>query len=393
MSDPLHYFHSASGPVALALPFDYSQAIQDWASLRSAMLRQVPLEFSPDEWAYLVSFLHPDNLLQPFLSNFGTALEKAPTRISRLYRPRGPIAIWLPNNVSLLGPLGLILLSLCGQPIRMKLGSSAQDLASAFLSYAKAKLPSGALRDYLGSQVTTDRFSRNDPRQAELSQQAQVRLVFGSDQAAAAIDQLPHPLESQGFAFVDRQSEAWLEPAALSEQVLDTLIKVFAIYGQAGCTSPRRVILLDATMAEARQLRDQLLNRWPKRIQTKPAMHSASATLMALHWARALGWDAQATQNNGAMLACGDYGLPSIQAPMALSIQPASKLQALAGLPANIQTLGHALTQPEHPDWLHLLANSQVRRFVPLAQMHHFTSFWDGEEFWRHCFTPMEVRQ
>ena len=392
MPEHLHFFKAPAGTIALALPFDYQQAIADWSTLRSLMVRQVPPEFTRDEWAYLVTFLERDSLLRPFLTAFGAEVAAPDQAPSLLYRPRGSIAVWLPNNVSLLGPLTLILLSLTGQPIRLKLGSSAQDLTGAYLQYALANLPQGEFKAYLSSQVITESFGRDDPRQQELTSNAQVRVIFGSDAAAEAIHHLPHPVESLGFSFVDRQSEAWLEQGALNEQVLTNLIKVFAIYGQAGCTSPRRVILLDGSETAVRRLRDDLLDLWPTIAPAEVPMHTASANVMAEQWSRALGWDARRTARSAALLAHGTRDLPAFEASMALSIQGASREQALQDLPANIQTIGHALEVPDDPVWLRLLAGSRVRRFVALGQMHHFASIWDGQEFWRQCFEPMEVR-
>lgn len=391
MPDHLRFFESPAGITALALPFDYQQSVEDWSALRKRMVRQVPPEFTRDEWAYLATFLERENLFNPFLATFGTEVAAPDQTPNLLYRPRGPIAVWLPNNVSLLGPLTLILLSLTGQPIRLKLGSSAQDLTSAFLQYAMANLPQGELKEYLTTQVKAEVFSREDPRQQELTNDAKIRIIFGSDAAAEAIHKLLHPLESLGFSFVDRESEAWLEQGALNKQVLTTLIKVFAIYGQAGCTSPKRVILLDGSDAAVRRLRDDLLDLWPTVIAEKTPMHTASANVMAEQWARALGWDAQRTPDNTALLACGTQGLPSFDGLMTLRIQGASRKQALVDLPPNIQTIGHALESPHDPAWLKLLAGSRVRRFVDLSRMHHFGSIWDGQEFWRQCFEPMEV--
>ncbi len=391
MFEHLHYFDSPAGVSALALPVDYLQCVEDWATLRKHMVRQVPSGFTRDEWAYLTTFLERETLLKPFTSTFGRELNASSKTPKLLYRPRGPIAIWLPNNVSLLGPLSLVLLSLTGQPIRLKLGSSVQDLTGTFLQYARDNLPDGALKAYLIAEVRAEALGREDPQLEELSRGAQVRIVFGSDAAAEAIHQLPHPLESQGFAFVDRESEAWLEQGALDKQVLTTLIKVFAIYGQAGCTSPSRVILLDGSDAEVRQLRDDLLALWPEVIREESAMYRASANVMAVQWARALGWDAQCTAGNTAVLAYGAANLASFDALMTLRIQGASREQALMGLPSNIQTIGHALESPNDPGWLKLLADSRVRRFVDLNRMHHFGSIWDGHEFWRQCFEPMEL--
>ena len=391
MPERVHYFKSLAGINALALPFDYQQSIEDWTALRKRMVREVPTEFTRDEWAYLTTFLDRENLFNPFLTTFGAATEALDQAPNLLYRPRGAITIWLPNNVSLLGPLTLVLLSLTGQPIHLKLGSSAQDLTGAFLQFAMANLPHGELKEYLTTNVKAETFSREDPRQQRLANDAQIRIVFGSDAAAEAIHRLPHPLESLGFSFVDRKSEAWVEQGALNEQVLTTLIKVFAIYGQAGCTSPKRVILLDGSETAARHLRDDLLDLWPTVILAEAPMHIASDNVMAEQWARALGWDARCTPENTALLAHGTRNLPGFDVLMALRVQSATRKQALADLPPNIQTIGHALESPNDPAWLKLLAGSHVRRFVNLSRMHHFGSIWDGQEFWRQCFEPMEV--
>lgn len=391
MSEQLSYFDAPTGSTAVALPFDYRQAIDDWAALRKRMVKSVPPAFTRDEWAYLVTFLEPGNLERPFAESFGTAVVKPAGAPRSLYRPRGAIAVWLPNNVSLLGPLTLVLLSLTGQPIRLKLGSSAEDLTGAFLEYALVNLPGGALADTLSEGVTAESFERDDPRHAAWVSEARVRIVFGSDEAAQAIHQLPHPLDSVGFSFTDRQSEAWLEPGAIDDRVLENLLKVFAIYGQAGCTSPRRVILLNGSEQEAHQLRERLLDAWPRVLRAEAPMHIASETLMAEQWARALGWAPERVSGNAGLLASGGQGLQKFEAQMALCIQGATVEQALNSLPSNIQTVGHALESPEDPAWRQRIAGSRILRFVPLAEMHYFGSRWDGQDFWRQCFEAVEI--
>jgi hypothetical protein len=391
MSEQLHYFNSPAGCAAVALPFDYRQAIADWAALRKRMVKAVPSAFTRDEWAYLVTFLEPGNLEKPFLESFGTPLDSPAGAQNVLYRPRGAIAVWLPNNVSLLGPLTLVLLSLTGQPIRLKLGSAAADLTGAFLDYAMANLPDGALARALSDGVLAEAFDRGDPRHAEWARAARVRIVFGGDEAARAIHQLPHPLDSVGFSFTDRQSEAWLEPGAIDDRVLETLLKVFAIYGQAGCTSPKRVILLNGSAQDAHDLRDRLLKAWPRVLRGETPMHVASENLMAEQWARALGWAPRSAPGHAGLLASGAAGLQGFEAQMALRIQAATVEQALEGLPANIQTVGHALEHPEDPAWQRRLAGSRILRFVPLGEMHYFGSRWDGQDFWRQCFETVEI--
>ena len=207
----------------------------------------------------------------------------------------------------------------------------------------------------------------------------------------AAIHALPHPPTSVGISFVDRQSEAWVEPGAVDEAVLRDLLKVFAIYGQAGCTSPRRVVVVGGTPEDARALRDRLAELWPSVIRQRPAMHQASENLMADQWARSLGWDTVVVMEHAAVLATGSFDLPVFEALLGLRILAASREEARAQLPANIQTIGHALADPHDPDWMRLLAGTPVCRFVPVARMHHFGSTWDGQDYWAQCVEVMEV--
>ena len=392
MSDRVWYFDNGVTTWAVTLPLDFHEAIDDWTQLRSRMIRQVPEAFTRDEWAYLLTFLEQDNLSSAFRESFGNEVEEPGSNVTRLYRPRGPIAVWLPNNVSLLGPLTLVLLSLTGQRIALKPGSAAKDLAGEFLDFAVANLRPGALKDYLATEVQATQIEREDSRQADLARDSRVRVVFGSDRAAKEIHALPHPLDSAGFSFTDRKSEAWIEMDALDDEVLATLVKVFAIYGQAGCTSPRRVVLIDGKADDPPALAKRLRDLWPEVIRQDPPMHIASANVLAAQHARALGWETETVARNAAVLAHGPPGLPDFDAPMTLCIQAASREEALAALPQNIQTVGHVLNDPEDPGWLRLLAASKVLRFVPLGQVHFFNNSWDGQDFWRQCFESMEVR-
>ncbi len=391
MSEALHRFAGPGGVVAVALPVPYGDLIEGWGELRRRMLRDVAPGFSRDEWAYLATFLDPSSLRGHFARNFGESVEGDGAAVSALYRPRGEIAVWLPNNVSLLGPLTLVLLSLTGQPVRLKRGSSAEDLAGAFVRYAIDKLDDGPLRRLLESRVTAETFGRDDPRNAELAASAAVRIVFGSDAAARAVHALPHPLDSVGFSFTDRRSEAWLDRDSLDDDTLADLVRVFTIYGQAGCTSPRRVVLLDGSEGEVAALAGRLAEVWARVAQGRVPMNIASDTVKADQWARALGWQTRVVGENGGLLAWGSAGLGEFEGHMALSVQGATVAQAFEQLPANIQTVGHALSSPDDPDLLRRLARSKVLRFVPLATMHHFDSTWDGQAFWKGCFEVTET--
>jgi hypothetical protein len=365
--------------LVVALPFELDEVVRTWSSLRSLMIRHRPPDFERDEWAYLISFLDEDHLRAPFRQTF------AATPAGRAARPRGLVAVWLPNNVSLLGPLILVLLSLTGNPLRLKAGSDAKNLTGELLRFALEHLPKGALRGHLEANVRVDVFGHEDARHREMAANARVRIVFGSDEAARAVAAIGGSNGRQ-FSFVDRQSEAWVDAASASDEVLDSLAKVFAIYGQAGCTSPRRVVVIDGTADDARALRDRLLDRWPRIFPGPPAPHVASTGILARQWAAALGWDARATLFHHAVLSVGDYALQHVPGERVLSISPAPLERALAGLPANIQTVGHAASDVVLREWLPRLAATRALRVVPIGEMHHFGHVWDGEEYWRACF-------
>ena len=389
MCDSFALFESARGVTALALPIPPQQTIDGWSNLRHAMRRNVPDEFRRDEWAYLMTFLGQENLNAPFVEAFGRPVHEG--RPSRLVRPRGVVAVWLPNNVSLLGPLTIVLLTLTGNRILIKGGSRSQDLAGAFLDFARRHLADGALGNWLAQQVRLEVFAHGDDRERQMIELADVRIVFGSDDSAAAIHGSAPPLRGASFSFIERQSQAWIEAGADTDDVLRTLIRVFAIYGQAGCTSPRSVFLLDGTRRQAEGLRDRIIDLWPQVLRSRPPVNVASASTMASQWAAARGWDVAVTANREAVIGVGDPTLEGIEAPMFLSICAATVEEAVSRLPRNIQTIGHAFRDPADPRWLQLAARTGIKRLVPIARMHHFGGLWDGQRFWSQCFEETEV--
>jgi len=390
MSNQLHFFATPSRCTAVVLPFNLGEWLRDWADLRRKMVREVPAAFTRDEWAYLAAFLDEANLRKPFVESFGEPATGGEARPSSLIRPRGLIGIWLPNNVSLLGPLTLILASLTGAPLRVKVGSSASDVTAAFVAFAVRHLPAGALGDYLRQQVRIERFDRSDARNAEIAAAAKVRVVFGSDAAVNGVHALAHPADSVAVSFGNHCSEAWVEKDALTEDRLVSLIRVFAIYGRAGCTSPRRVVVLDGSEDDALALQKSLVELWPKAVRADVPMHVAAANVMEFQLALAHGWQALRTRRNGSVVAVGKPGLPELSGQMTLPVVCATVAETIASLPPNIQTIGHCVRQPQDPRWLERMAQTPAKRFVPIEAMHHFGPIWDGGNYWRQFFEEVE---
>ncbi len=378
-------FCGHSGHVQISLPFDLAAQIAGWNSVRAAMLREVPAGFTRDEWAYLATFLAAENLWRPYQNSFGRSSDTHGSPLL-LARARGSVGLWLPNNVSLLGPLMLIVISLTGSALRIKPGTRSRDLTAAFLEFARKHADKEPLGSYLHDFVHHDVFSSDDARNRKMTEDSAVRIVFGSNEAASAIHALPHPPDSIGISFTDRRSEAWLELDRCNDETLRALIKVFAVYGQAGCTSPSRVVLFNASRIEALEVRDRLVALWPGVVRHRPEMNIASDNIRACQLASSAGWNAVLVAENRAVVSVGDYELPVFPSQMELRIVTASPDEACAHLPENIQTIGHALRHPAASHWRDLLLLTRVARFVPIPHMHHFETFWDGHDFFTQFF-------
>lgn len=388
MSSVLHYFAGKSATNAVVLSFEINELLAQWESLRSRMIRLRPSQFTRDEWAYLIRFVESKNLNSVFERAFGR--RTTATSFNYLLRPRTTVAVWLPNNVSLLGPLSLILLSLTGSRLLLKLGSRNVGLTAAFLGFVRDNLPHGVLLNYLNDAIELKSFDRSDPMSQQWIDASDVQIVFGSDEAVRGVRRAAQSTQSLIFGFSDRVSEAWIEPKQVNPAALNQLMKIFAIYGRLGCTSPRRVVLIDGDEQDAVRLRDGLAETW-SRIEDRPPLNVASENIRELQWAKAHGWDPLITQGRHAMLASGSAELPLPQGGNSLAITTSPLKFIASSLPQNIQTIGHLVENASDVKWLNLLAVTKVKRFVKLADMHHFGAVWDGWKFWESVFEVVEI--
>lgn len=384
MSERRQFVHSGA--------FDPSELARGWDSLRSLMIRRQPSDFSREEWAYLIGFMGRSRLENVIGEGFGSLPRTRPGGGPYcLLRPRGEVALWLPNNVSLLGPLTLILVSLSGNRITAKGGSRGDDLTKPFIDFALEHLGEGPLKDYLSTQVHYDVFEHTSPKMAEMAKRADVRIFFGSDHAAEEIEALPHPVSSSGLYFTDRTSEVWADADLMDDEAITTLIKIFAIYGQAGCTSPHRVVLLDADEGQARQLAEKVCARFRSVIKERPHPHTASQCFLGSQLARAGGLECLVAPDHSAVLAVGPPDLESPPISRFLPFTWSSVDERVESLPENIQTIGHVLADSRDEMLAEVLSRTPIKRCVPLSRMHDFGPIWDGRAFFEELFERVEV--
>ena len=394
MSDMHRYrFRAAQITTEVALPFSLDAICRDYDALTSKMVRQQPPpQFSRDEWGYLVSVLRGAHLRAVFDQVFGSPVPQAGDLPDRLAFAKSEIAIWLPNNVSLLGPLSVAFCLLSGARVHAKAGSRAENLTAGLQSAILDQLdPGSVLAGMWRDRLQTAQFARDDPRNAAWSQTADARIFFGSDAAALAVEALPHKPGTPFYAFADHSSLIWADAAALDEAALTTLLRVFRVYGKFGCTSPQRLVLIDGTAAQADAVaRD--LQALADRDSHEVPVHIASDNFMAAQVARARGGQAYQDAKGGMVFVTGADPAETAPGLMSLAIDTQSLDQAVAMLPRNIQTIGHAAPPERLQDWARALAGTAALRFVPIRQMHHFGPFWDGQPFWQGLFRMIDIK-
>jgi hypothetical protein len=363
-----------------------------WRDVALTMSKTHPGEFSRNEWAYLIHFAGSSTLRPVLESTFGPMQPQSDNRSSPAryaYIPRGECVVWLPNNVTLLGPLTVILLSLSGIRTTIKVGNRSDDLTTLWIDWLRQNCTSSRLSRWL-SALTVIRADRSDPALLRASAEADVRIMFGSDETAEAIEGMPHRVGAQSFYFRDRSSQAWVDLSTFSDADVETLIRVFAIFGQMGCTSPQRVTLIGAGAADTRTVRDRIVRAWPT-VEAAVPTHLASSVIATTQLARALGWNAESTHGNCATVACGAASLPPVHGVRCLTVVGCEFDDALAHLPSNVQTIGIVALHEIGVPWTEALIERGVDRIVPLGRMHHFGPAWDGMEFWRNLFRVIEL--
>jgi hypothetical protein len=370
----LDAFEGPWGVTGVASAVRPSEVVAAWGALREAMVREVPEAFTRDEWAYLVQFLQRDSLLGFIEAGLGRFVGARGVGFTRLASGRREVALVLPNNVSLLGPLMLAVATLSAERVTVKIGSRGDDVVRPFLDFA-ARHATPALEVVL-ARVEAQRLERDHPTLSGWLRAADVRVAFGGDAAVQAVESRPHKPTSRFLGFGDMYSEAWLA-GAVSDDVLDTLIKVFAIYGQAGCTSPRRVVLLDGTASELEALERRIAARWDQAVRRQAPMHVASQNVMYAQLCRHAGAAVSLTPGHGAVLARAPLELAVPAGPMTLVLSAAPLPDAVAALPANVQTLGLSVGG-RAPEVVAAASRTGARRLVPLGRMHHFGPVWDG---------------
>lgn len=374
-----------SNNVAVRWRHPPDELLADWRAVQLKMARFHHPEFTRGEWAYLLSFCSPSRLLAVLQDCLWSDDSVKTGR--KILRPPARVGVWLPNNVSLLGPLSLVLLSLTGCQVWAKAGSKGRDCCLAFIEWLRENCPRGPLLTWLERDVKIEIFSRTDDRNRELAGWSQFRMFFGSDEGASSVEMLPHPPGSRGFYFSHRTSEAWVQPGVLSVDYAKAFARVFGLYGRAGCTSPLRVVVIDGDRDDARGLAESLADVWPAVNPGDVPRHVASEHVLAIQLACAVGKNVRSFPRCAGFAAVEHSVVPQLGGLFSVSVQWGTLDEAVQSQSKTLQTIGYSVVGAVPEDWRRAFRDGEGARLVPLERMHEFGPVWDGIAWFRQLFT------
>ena len=382
-------FNDEGKTASLESEKDIPGIMEDWDKIRKIMLKKPPPEFTRDELAYLVNFISKRELMEIYISTFGD-LTQTSRNGHRIIKPIGNVSLWSPNNVSLLAPLTMVLVSISGNKLRIKLGSKGADLCTPLIDWIKENSKPGPLVEWMERELSVKSFGRESELNRKWSEWANVRIVFGSDMGCKAISDLPCSEETRTFLFSNKVSQIWCTKNDMDSSQIETLIKVFSIYGTAGCTSPRIVKIIDGSLEDCDTLARRISIHWDSVIHEETEMHSASQNLLSHQIAKSQGWESWMLGKNSAVIAVGGPELNPPEGNRILPITYSSLDYSFSDLPPEIQTIGYSLPNDLLDKIEKNMVNYNIKRIVPMGEMHHFGPIWDGMHFWRGMFIEVE---
>ena len=312
-------------------------------------------------------------------------------RPDRAYRafPQGMIVHWMAGNVPTLGFLSLIMGLLTKNGNIIKLAQGSDRLLSSLLEQM-AEVEGNHERGgaVLVRTVAVVRYdhTRTDIGKV-LSEQADVRIIWGGDEAVRIIKALPTKLETNDIVFPNRTSFIVIGSKAAAGDDLTKLARRVAldvsVFEQKACASPHTIFLVtkrrEALTRFAEALREALQDILKTIPKTPPSEKEISAllNLRAQYDMFHDAWYSSGTEFT--ILADDLFQLGPPIGNRTVYLRMVSNPERLAELiTPNVQSIGIEADTEEFERLTSLLGEHGVQRFTKPGSMTHFESPWDG---------------
>lgn len=195
------------------------------------MIRSKPEQFTRDEWGFVIDFMGHSNCCR-FWSVLSDKSVITQTKIPI------NIVIWLPNNVNLLGVLLFFLYSHYNTKLFFKTGSTGNDKLKHLIDWINSKSDFLNLQNFIKRNLVLVEAEKSSEINKDISQLADVKIIFGSDATCSAIKSYPTKISCKEFYFANKRSILAVLSSELEDLDIGKWFKIATLFGRHGCTSP-----------------------------------------------------------------------------------------------------------------------------------------------------------
>jgi hypothetical protein len=297
--------------------------------------------------------------------------------------PRGVVCHWTAGNVPLLGMFSWAVSALLGNRNVVRLSTRADDLITPLLRRMASLSAAGRT---LAAETTVLRFDRDDAAiQEAMSRLADVRVIWGGEDAVEAIRALPCGWESDTVVLGPRVSVAVVDPRLATDGLIRRLVTDVVYFDQLACSSPQWLFVkgrpgqppFDTTVAWLAREFDALSRAFPRR-----TLGYDETYRIQLDRARVVIDGGDLRRDAGTQWTMAVVDAPQDRLACTnrfLQVVPFTALDEVTSqLPRNVQTAVTLLGEVDFERFTEDAARRGVCRFPRPGEGNHFETPWDG---------------
>jgi hypothetical protein len=355
---------------------------------------------SPAGLPFIVSFLRKSNLsrmLETSLPGRSQGLDGfiplAGQTTQVRARPRGMVVHWLAGNVLSLGIISLIQGLLTRNANLVKLPSaSGHILPPVFSLIREVEIKSAEGRSLHGEELLNCVMfvaceSSDREAQSQLSQAADVRVIWGGEEAVEQVTKLPRRPYSEDLIFGPKHSLVVLGKDALTRdnlaQVAEQVARDASWFEQEACTSPHSVYVETGGEVTPQEFAQGLAAGMEKVLKRIPLLPLSPAQAYAVVEARSLHQlTGEVFSSSGTewtvILPGPESETPRVGARV-VYVRPLHQLTDLQPvISRSTQTLGLLMHNERRTSFAEMISAMGIDRITPPGEMHLYDHPWDG---------------
>ena len=343
---------------------------------------------------FLSTWLRKNNFIQILEKNFNNLeyLENFLGDTKRIKaQPRGIACHWIAGNVPTLGLFSLFQSLFVGNANILRVPPLSHDILIKLLKVlAETKIDSGLSGYDLLKSVGIIYYDKNEINSnLELSDIADVRIVWGGEVAVKAITDLPKKTHCEDIIFGPKYSFSIFDVEAIKSENFNRYIRFLVndiiLFDQAACTSPHTVFFEKGgkTLKEIARILAEVFQRTAARFPKTEIDQYITSKIINIRAEYALDplKSVICSQNNDwTILINNNINLEEPIESRTIFIKEINSIeQVIPMITKKIQTIGCAIENKKKLiEFADQATFRGVARCVNLGQMHLFDSPWDG---------------